>query len=609
MHDFLDELPITDESPIDLTKSTCPTREERLSVAVNAYYGKMSDLVKDTREHNVVQPERCFEQSGNCLLALNAQRLISIRDSVLLFHSPIGCAAGQHSSHELFQHIPLEQGRPADLGFFHAVCTNLTEKDVVYGGIDKLIAALKESDRRYSPKAIFLVTSCAAGIIGDDIEGAVNAAQPHVRAKIVPCHTEGFRSRVTQTGYDAFWHGVLKYLVKKDLPRQKDLVNVTNMFSYTWMDKIELQRLLNKIGLRVNFVPEFARVEDLEIMGSAAVTAPVCPTFADYLMRGLKEHFDVPYFKEPIPFGVKKTDGWLRKVAEFTGKEKEVEELIKEEHAKYMPQVDAIRAELEVTRKRFVAAGLKKENEKLTAIGSVGQGRVIGHAAFLEEIGMSVIGACTIDYDSLIADAFDALVKEVGDFVVLVSTFQAADYSSLFSRLKPDLTLQAPFKGSVIKSAKAMGTIHYLRGDNHPSRTQAGYAGAVAYGNMIVRTFKNDALTKLIGRLGDEPYKAWWYDADPMYFVKDRDKIFKSPDLVKIDGAPVHALDHEHDREHAHAHNGHGHDHGHSQDREHGHSHNGHAHDHGHTHEHGDGDGHTHVHDHVPAAAGAKENA
>jgi nitrogenase molybdenum-iron protein alpha chain len=84
------------------------------------------------------------------------------------------------------------------------------------------------------------------------------------------------------------------------LPRQKDLVNVTNMFSYTWMDKIELSRLLNKLGLRVNFVPEFATVEELEIMGSAAVTAPVCPTFADYLMRGLEEHFGVPYFKDPL---------------------------------------------------------------------------------------------------------------------------------------------------------------------------------------------------------------------------------------------------------------------------------------------------------------------
>lgn len=590
MHDVLSELPITDESPIDLTKSTCPTREQRLSVAINAYYGKVSDLVKGTREKTLVQPDRCFEQSGNCLLALNAQRLISIRDSVLLFHSPIGCAAGQHSSHELFQHIPVEQGRPADLDFFHAVSTNLTESDVVFGGYDKLVAALKEADRRYSPKAIFVVTSCASGIIGDDLEGAVNEAQPHVRAKIVPCRTEGFRSRVTQTGYDAFWHGVLKYLVRKDVPKQKDLVNVTNMFSYTWMDKIEVSRLLGKLGLRVNFVPEFAKVEDLENLGAAAVTAPICPTFADYLMRGLDEHFGVPYFKEPIPFGVKNTDEWLRKIASYTGKEQEVEELIKEEHANWIPKVDKIRQGLEDIRQGLVKQGLKKENEKLTAIGAVGQGRVIGHAAFLEELGLKVAAACTIDYDSLIADSFDSLVKEVGDFVILVSTFQAADYANLFSRLKPDLSLQAPFKGGVIKSAKTIATIHWLRGDHHPSMTQAGYAGAVGYGNMILRCFQNNALTKLLASFDDEPYKDWWYEADPMHFVKGKDEIFKA-DRVKIG-------DDDHDGDH-----GHGHDHGDTADHHHVHvhatDHSGgghHDHDHHHDNGHDHSDGHAHVH-------------
>ncbi|ACM20819.1 nitrogenase vanadium-iron cofactor biosynthesis protein VnfE-related oxidoreductase subunit [Geotalea daltonii FRC-32] len=571
MHDNLSELPITDDTPINLKENTCPTREQRLSVAINAYYGTMSDLVKGTREKSLVQPDRCFEQSGNCLLALNAQRLISIRDSVLLFHSPIGCAAGQHSSHELFQHIPIEQGRPADLGFFHAVSTNLTDSDVVFGGGEKLVAALKEADRRYSPRAIFVVTSCASGIIGDDLEGAVNEAQPHVKAKIVPCHTEGFRSRVTQTGYDAFWHGVLKYLVRKDLPREKDLVNVTNMFSYTWMDKIEINRLLTKLGLRVNFIPEFASVEDLERMGAAAVTAPICPTFADYLMRGLDEHFGVPYFNDVIPFGIKKTDEWLRRIASYTGKEKEVEELIKEEHATYIPKVDKIRQGLEDIRRRMVAKGTKKEGEKLTAIGAVGQGRVIGHAVFLEELGLEVAAACAIDYDSLIADSFDSLVKEVGDFIVLVSTFQAADYANLFARLKPDLSLQAPFKGGVIKTAHTIGTIHWLRGHNHPSQVQAGYAGAVGYGDMVLRSFQNTALTKLLADFDDSPYKDWWYKADPLHYVKGRDEIFKSNPLT-IPDDPDHGHEHDDHRHHDHGHtHSHGHDHG--QDHAHGHKH------------------------------------
>jgi len=591
MHDNLDDLPITDDTPIDLTRSTCPTREQRLSTAVNVYYGKMSELVEGTRKKTIVQPDRCFEQSGNCLLAINAQRMISIRGSVLLFHSPIGCAAGQHTSHEMFQHIPVELGRPADLDFFHAVSTNLTDNDVVFGGAAKLVAALKEADRRYSPRAIFVATSCASGIIGDDLEGAVNEAQAEVKAKIVPLHTEGFRSRVTQTGYDAFWHGVLKYLVRKDVPKQKDLVNVTNMFSYTWQDKLELQRLLNKLGLRANFVPEFSTVEELENMGAAAVTAPICPTFADYLMRGLNEHFGVPYFKDPIPFGLKKTDEWLRKIASFTNKEKEVEELIKEEHARWIPKIEKIKQGIEGVRQGYVNEGRKRQDEKLTAIGAVGQGRVIGHAVFLEELGFEVAAACTIDYDSLIADSFDSLVKEVGDFLVLVSTFQAADYANLFARLKPDVSLQAPFKGGVIKTANAIGTIHWLRGHFHPSQVQAGYAGTVGYGSMILRILQNNGLTKLLASFEDSPYKEWWYSADPLHFVKGKGDVLRSNPL-KIGDHHVPDQVHPHDNQGL---DGHGHDHSHA----HGHSHEpGHIHSHDHQHSHSQIHAHSHDQEH-----------
>ena len=105
-------------------------------------------------------------------------------------------------------------GRPENFDL-HWMTTNINEKDVVYGASDKLKYAIEEAAHRYSPKAIFILTPCATGIIGEDVEGAVNEVQPYIKARIVPVHCEGVRSRLAQTGYDAFWHGVLKYLVKK----------------------------------------------------------------------------------------------------------------------------------------------------------------------------------------------------------------------------------------------------------------------------------------------------------------------------------------------------------------------------------------------------------
>ena len=71
------------------------------------------------------------------------------------------------------------------------------------------------------------------------------------------------------------------------------------MLSYTWQDRLEIKRLLGKVGLRVNFIPEFATVEQFEQLGEAAVTAPLCPTYTDYISRGLKQEFGVPFLSIP----------------------------------------------------------------------------------------------------------------------------------------------------------------------------------------------------------------------------------------------------------------------------------------------------------------------
>ncbi|MDD1730129.1 MAG: nitrogenase, partial [Methanospirillum sp.] len=200
---------------IDLKNNTCPNREERGGFGIKAYYGTASELVQDAKEGRLKHQERAFEQAGGCILNFfMTQRIATIRDGVMIVHAPVGCSSLATGYRELYRQIPVELGRPANLDF-HWLTTNLTEKDVVFGGAEKLKTAIREAEARYAPKSIFILTSCASGVIGDDVEGAVNEVQPEIKARIVPIHCEGHRSRVIQTTYDALWHGILKYLVKK----------------------------------------------------------------------------------------------------------------------------------------------------------------------------------------------------------------------------------------------------------------------------------------------------------------------------------------------------------------------------------------------------------
>lgn len=504
---------------ITLDKITSPNREQRAH-GTNIYYGKASKLLDDAINENVHIKERKFQQSGGCVLNFYlAVRVSTIRDAVVIFNAPVGCSSSALGYRELFRGVPEELGRPSHYKL-NWMTTNLQQDDVVYGAGEKLRNTILEAQERYNPKAIFVLTSCTTGIIGEDIEGTVEEVQPEIDATIVPIHCEGVRSRLVQTGYDAFWHAVLKYLVKEPEKKQKDLVNVASMLSYTWQDRLEIERLLGKLGLRVNFIPEFATVEQFEKLSEAAVTAPICPTYTDYLSRGLEQKFGVPYFLYPTPTGFSNTDEWLRNIGKYTGKEEEVEELIKEEHAKWEPKLNNIKNEF------LNIANQRKNGEKVRVLGALGQGRLVSQMPYFDELGLQAPAAMSQDFDELLIDELADIIERNGDFDIMVNTFQAAEQANVTSSLKPDLTLTCPFQGGSWKRDTQVTRIHSLRGDPDPASAQSAYSGAVAFGEFLLRAFKNKSYQKTLSEKSEPAYKDWWYEQDnPLYFVDDIDSI------------------------------------------------------------------------------------
>jgi nitrogenase molybdenum-iron protein alpha chain len=497
---------------VDLNKNTCPTREQRAN-GTNVYFGKASELLQDAKDGALKCTERKFQQSGGCILNFYLSiRVSTIRDAAVIFNGPIGCSAAALGYRELYGAIPTSLGKPKNYEL-NWITTNLGEDDVVFGAKEKLSEAILEAENRYKPKAIFILTTCVTGIIGEDIEGTVNELQSQVNAKIVPVHCEGVKSKIMQTGYDAFWHGVLKYLVRKPEKKQKDLVNVASMLSYTWQDRLEIKRLLGKIGLRVNFVPEFASVEDFEQLGEAAVTAPICPTYTDYLSRGLEQQFGVPYFLYPSPIGIKNTDEWLRQIAKHTGKEEEVEKLIADEHKKWVPKMKEIQAKFKKIEKEV--------GHKIDVLGSLGQGRLVTQLPYFDELGVKSTSAMAQDFDNILIDELEDVIDTVGDFNVMVNTFQAAEQLHITKHTQPDIALTCPFQGGAWKRNGSVSRLHALRGDPRPWSTQSGYTGAIAYGNFLIQALKNESFQRLAAEKTGQGVKDWYLEQpDPLYFAE-----------------------------------------------------------------------------------------
>jgi nitrogenase molybdenum-iron protein alpha chain len=115
----------------------------------------------------------------------------------------------------------------------------------------------------------------------------------------------------------------------------------------------------------------------------------------------------------------------------------------------------------------------------------------------------------------------EQLIREHGDFKILINTFQAAEQAHLTRTLDPDLTLTCPFQGTSYKRKKGMTRIHALRGDALPTSMQSGYAGAIACGEFLLRSWKAKSFQQTMADKTEDAYKPWWYQQpNPLHYVQ-----------------------------------------------------------------------------------------
>lgn len=478
-------------------RSTVPIREARLDTTI-AFGGKASELVDLTHRKCIKAQERGFSQTTFCQEWLAMITLGTIKDTVIIVHAPVGCISSLSCISIFNRFGQILRGQGPETGKW--ISTNLNDADAIHGGEEQLKKAILEAERRHSPKAIFIYSSCVAGIIGEDIDAIIRTVQPEVNAKVIPVYCDGFKSKVWATGYDGSFQGALNHLIEEPKKKQEDLVNVINPITFGSADEVEVERLLNKIGLRPNFIPNFNTVEALGQASEAALTSSLCTTFSEYLGKELKERFDVPYTKKLMPLGLDVTDEWLREIAGFLNKEDEAEEVIKAERERIQPKVDELREKL----------------EGKTAFVSAGQSRAIGIPNLLADLGVELVGLTAYHYDEVIFDSFEDLQKRCGDFCTNIANVQPFEQINILNREQPDFyfghmgeSVWATKLG--IPTAMVFNLAHLF----------VGYNGVVAFGSRILNLLNNPSFSKKLSKHQKPVYRESWFSENPFKYQKE----------------------------------------------------------------------------------------
>jgi nitrogenase molybdenum-cofactor synthesis protein NifE len=107
---------------------------------------------------------------------------------------------------------------------------DLRERDIVFGGADKLVAAIDELVKIHSPKLIFIYATCIVGVIGDDVDAVCRAAEKKHRIRVIPVKAPGF-SGTKSLGYKMACDALME-LIKPHMgiPKQKG-INILGDFN------------------------------------------------------------------------------------------------------------------------------------------------------------------------------------------------------------------------------------------------------------------------------------------------------------------------------------------------------------------------------------------
>lgn len=483
-------------SIVNLKEAEVQIRELRLG-SITGFEGTARELVEAAQSGKLQDTDRNFSQCMGCSSGNALCQLAMIQDAAVINHAPIGCAGDFFNYNFVYRVGQMERNLPPANGRYFS--TNLEEEDTIFGATQKLAATVRAVFNRLQPNAIFITTSCASGIIGDDVEGTANELTEELGIPVVACFCEGFRSKIWTTGFDSAYHSIVRKIVKPP-ERKTNRVNIINFWGRHVFDDILLP-----LGYEPNYIVPFSTVKELEQIAAAAATIQICPTLGTYLGAALEQVYGVPEIKAPPAYGIAGTDRWLRELGRVLDREQEVEVLIKKEHARIQPSLAEYRRQFQ------------GKTVYLTA------GAAHGHSliGLLRELGLNVQGAAIFHHDPLydngepVSDALAQTVELYGDVPNYnVCNKQAYELMNILNRIRPDLVI-ARHGGMTIWGAK-LGIPTLLIGDEQFS---FGYQGMLNYAERIQETLDNTEFVTNLAKHSTIPYTKWWLEQNPFYFL------------------------------------------------------------------------------------------
>ncbi len=281
-----------------------------------------------------------------CAFAGAITVLSQIQDASIIAHCPSSCA------HIVSNLLVSSHNRDHDKSGYHGkqtpfslIHTGMDEKMMVFGGIDRLKKSIIKSAESEN-RVIFIISGCAPGITGDDIEGCSSDMSQSLGIPVIPVSVNGIGEGDFSAGTMAGYQASLQLVKKGTGGKRKSVVLVGEkiLANNTSANFNELNQYLSALDIPVlcRFLAH-TTVNEVESMNKQSLILPASSDESTLkLSEIISEKTGSDIFPYSLPFTFHDTVRWVKNLAKIFRVEDKGSALIALKEKKYREEIGLI---------------------------------------------------------------------------------------------------------------------------------------------------------------------------------------------------------------------------------------------------------------------------
>jgi nitrogenase molybdenum-cofactor synthesis protein NifE len=396
-----------------------------------------------------------MESLRTCKLFGVIRAVLGIKGALPLIHGPVGC----------FYHIryllSLRSGNPIQI-----LSSEMDQNDVVFGAEEKLRKKIIDTDEKYSPQLITVLSSCASSIIGENIDQVIEEVKNDIKADIIFINSGGFEGTQIE-GYKECLTVLIGLMDEPNL--KKNSLNLIGQYRGGPDLKI-LKNYFKKLKIDVNSVlTGGSTLDEIQGASNSAINVSMCDASGIEPCELMEKKYGTPFLNETLPIGVRASSNFFKAICKELNKE-------------YLLKEDEKTAEAEINK---IKPYLKDKKAVIVA----GATRATALADFISSIGMNPILVCLDFEGNNTMDRLGRLIKKDKINPIILKEPDYYDILNYAKNLDPDIILGGMGEFGLSRELK-IPLIDVM----HAQEITFGFDGAVSMVRSIKKTLDAEKL-------------------------------------------------------------------------------------------------------------------